>query len=76
MDELTFDKRLQCEIKRLFGDSVFDYALSVSRKEQNLQYLPTKLFLRILRYLAASDILRLSQTSKIFFEVFTFVTKC
>lgn len=63
------NKELQFEIERLFGTYIRNYVVGLANNEYNLQYLPTKVFLHILKYLAASDVIRLSQTSKIFFSV-------
>lgn len=69
LDELEDDEILQRDIKHLFGSHVLDYALQLASNEKNLQTLPNKIFLKILRLLAANDILHLGQSSKIFFEV-------
>lgn len=67
--EILDDKELQYHIGNTFGAHVREYVIGLARKEYNLHYLPTKIFLKILNLLAARDILNLSQTSKIFFEV-------
>lgn len=63
------NKELQFEIDHLFGTHIRNYILGLANNEYNLQFMPTKVFLKILNYLAANDVARLSQTSKIFFEV-------
>lgn len=69
MSEFLDDKELQYHIGNTFGTHVRDFVIGLAQKEYNLQYLPTKLFLKVLKLLAARDIYYLSQTSKIFFEV-------
>lgn len=69
LEDFREEKFMQNEIRRIFGNHVLLFCQHLANRDQNLQYLPTKLFLRILRQLAAKDILSLSQTSKIFFEV-------
>lgn len=68
LEDAKLDKELQTQIECMFGKHIRDYILGLAKNEYNLQYLPTKVFLRITKYLATNDILRLSQTSKIFFE--------
>lgn len=60
---------IQNEIKSLFGEHVLNFCKALANNESGLQNLPTKIFLRILKLLASRDILSLSQTSKIFFEL-------
>lgn len=63
------NKELQFQVDHLFGNHIRNYILGLANNEYNLQFIPTKVFLNVLKYLAASDVIRLSQTSKIFFEV-------
>ncbi|KAF2902598.1 hypothetical protein ILUMI_03576 [Ignelater luminosus] len=69
MEHFEIDKYMQAEILRLFGDHVFKYVSSISKNEKRLENLPSKLFLRILNFMAARDIVNLSQTSKVLFEL-------
>lgn len=69
VSEFLDDKDLQYHIGNTFGTHIKDFVMGLAQNEYNLQYLPTKLFLKILKLLAARDIVYLSQTSKIFFEV-------
>lgn len=68
IQEFLDDKELQYNVSNTFGTYVRDFVMGLARKEYNLQYLPTKIFLKILKKLAVRDILNLSQTSKIFFQ--------
>lgn len=69
LEDLNENKFIKMEIERVFGKHVLVYANSLSKNEKKLENLTTKAFLSILNYLAAKDILNLSQTSKIMFEV-------
>lgn len=69
ISEFLDDKELQYHIGNTFGTHVKEFVMSLARKDYNLQHLPIKLFLKILKMLATRDILNLSQTSKIFFNV-------
>lgn len=72
VSEFRKDRELQSQVEQMFGLHVSNYIIGLAKKEFNLQYLPTKVFLYIIRHLAARDILKLSQTSKMFFEVSPF----
>lgn len=69
VSEFLDDRELQYHIENTFGTHVRDFVMGLAMKEYNLQYIPTKIFLKILKLLAARDIMNLSQTSKIFFKV-------
>uniref|UniRef100_A0A1Y1NHF6 F-box domain-containing protein n=1 Tax=Photinus pyralis TaxID=7054 RepID=A0A1Y1NHF6_PHOPY len=69
LKELNEHKSIKVEIERIFGRHVLHYADSLSRNEMKLENLTSKAFLSVLNYLAAKDILNLSQTSKMMFEV-------
>lgn len=69
LEDLKDNKYIQSEISRVFGNHVVEYAKSLSNNELKLENLSTKAFLSVLKYVAAKDILSLSQTSKILFEV-------
>lgn len=69
ISEFVEDKELQYQISNTFGIHVMEFVMGLAKKEYNLQYLPTKIFLKILNMLAVRDILNVSQTSKIFFQV-------
>lgn len=69
LDDFIWDKKIQSEIFRTFGSHVLTYVKQLALHEINLQCMPQKIFLFVMRYLAASDIIRLSQTSKIFFDL-------
>lgn len=69
VEELNEHKSIKMEIERTFGKHVLHYTDSLSRNEMKLENLTTKAFLSVLNYLAAKDILNLSQTSKMMFEV-------
>ncbi|XP_023310713.1 uncharacterized protein LOC111691709 [Anoplophora glabripennis] len=69
LEDVIQDKFLQEEIKNIFGGNVFDYIMDLGNKKRKLENLPTALFLNILKYLRANDVLKLMQTNKIFFEL-------
>lgn len=69
LQDFNDETLLQQEIRSTFGEHVLDFCKSLANNEHSLQYLPTKIFLKIIKMLATKDILALSQTSKIFFEL-------
>ncbi|KAK9745369.1 F-box-like [Popillia japonica] len=69
LEDLQDETLIQNEIRTLFGAHVLAFCKSLANNDKNLQNLPTKIFLRILKLLASRDVLALSQTSKIFFEL-------
>ncbi|KAF5298689.1 hypothetical protein FQA39_LY19214 [Lamprigera yunnana] len=75
VEDLEDERCLNFEINRVFGSHVSEFITRLSKNELNLQHCPTKAFLTLLKYVAAKDIMTLSQTSKIMFEVM-FKTGC
>ncbi|KAJ8943590.1 hypothetical protein NQ318_006592 [Aromia moschata] len=69
VEDFPYDKFFQEEIKNVFGHSVFQYVLDLGNKKRKLENVPTKVFLNVLRYLDAKDVLHLSETSTIFREL-------
>ncbi|KAJ8971413.1 hypothetical protein NQ314_000723 [Rhamnusium bicolor] len=69
IEEVQDDKFLQEEIKNMFGVSVYEYIIDLGNKKRKLENLPAKLFLRVLEYMSINDVLHLSLTSKIFYEL-------
>ncbi|KAI4470018.1 f-box domain [Holotrichia oblita] len=69
LEDLQDETLIQNEIRTFFGPHVLAFCKSLANNDKNLYNLPTKIFLRILKLLASRDVLALSQTSKIFFEL-------
>ncbi|XP_056633923.1 F-box only protein 36-like [Diorhabda sublineata] len=69
IDDFLDDKHLQEEIKNNFGRNVFDYIKNLIDNKRTLENLPARPFLLILRYLKINDVLTLSRTNKIFYEL-------
>ncbi|KAH1003796.1 hypothetical protein HUJ04_003650 [Dendroctonus ponderosae] len=69
LEDFRDDKVSQDEIRRIFGEAVFDYVLGLAQNRRKLENLPPKLFLHILGFLRIEDILRLMCCSKIICEL-------
>ncbi|KRT85631.1 F-box domain-containing protein [Oryctes borbonicus] len=69
LEDFEDENVIQNEIRIIFGHHVLNFCKSIAANDRHLQTLPTKIFLKIVRLLASRDILALSQTSKIFFEL-------
>lgn len=62
------------EICHAFGSHVLDYISNIAATKSSLQSLSQRLFLAIIKYLAARDVVQLSQSSKILFGVSSYLT--
>ncbi|GJQ77177.1 hypothetical protein Trydic_g14851 [Trypoxylus dichotomus] len=69
LEDFEDENIIQNEIRSIFGQHVLNFCKAMASNDRHLQTVPTKIFLQILRLLASRDILALSQTSKIFFEL-------
>lgn len=69
MEDFRDHRNIQNEIQRTFGAYALDFAQRFAARERNLQFMPMKIFLKIIKYVATNDILRVSQASKILFDV-------
>ncbi|XP_022917922.1 F-box only protein 36-like [Onthophagus taurus] len=69
LEDFVDERYMQHDIQRTFGDYALSFVKSFAAKERRLECLPMKIFLKIARFLATNDILHLSQTSKIFFDI-------
>ncbi|XP_050312317.1 uncharacterized protein LOC126747620 [Anthonomus grandis grandis] len=62
-------KPYQEEVRVVFGEGVWHYAMGLSRGEKKLENLPWRPFFHLLSFLRLEDLLKLMRCSKIFYEL-------
>ncbi|XP_072033689.1 F-box only protein 36-like [Amphiura filiformis] len=69
-EDFTYDEKMQFDVKRVFGEHILEYALSLCHG--NLDYIvrmPKPLLIYLASHLDLHSVARLSQTNKLMYEI-------